>query len=432
LSGKMHKVWLIVHREYLERIRSKTFLLFTLLIPALMAGGILIPAKLAEIKSGTARRIVVVAANADLAAAVKQELLAPPPAGSPAGSPEAAAPKDNFVVQVSTTPTAELHDALGQQVSAGTIDGFLWLNEDDLANHKATYSARDAADFQTSAVVRSALRTALVEQYLEQKGMTGPQVDTLLTPVVLRTVHITKGHEGASGMTVFLTGFIMVMLLYVNVLVYGMSVMRSIIEEKNSRILEVLLSSVTAKELLAGKILGVGAVGLTQILIWLVIGSLFSIPGMVAAKAYLSNVHIAVSAIAWFGVFFLLGYFLYSTVYAALGAMVNSDQEAQQMQWLVLLPVALSVFLANPVMQHPDSPMAVWLSLIPFLAPILMFIRVVGEQPPAWQVALCLTLMLATIYGLLALSSRIYRVGILMYGKRPTLPELRRWLKYAG
>lgn len=428
----MHKVWLIIHREYLERIRSKAFLLFTLLIPALMAGGILIPAKLAEIKSGTARRIVVVAANADLAAAVKQELLAPPPAGSSAGSPEGAAPKDNFVVQVSTTPTAELHDALGQQVSAGTIDGFLWLNEDDLANHKATYSARDVADFQTNLAVRSALRTALVKQYLAQKGMTGPQVDTLLTPVVLRTVHITKGHEGASGMTVFLTGFIMVMLLYVNVLVYGMSVMRSIIEEKNSRILEVLLSSVTAKELLAGKILGVGAVGLTQILIWLVIGSLFSTPGMVAAKAYMSNVHIAVSAIAWFGVFFLLGYLLYSTVYAALGAMVNSDQEAQQMQWLVLLPVVLSVFLANPVMQHPDSPMAVWLSLVPFFAPILMFIRVVGEQPPAWQVALCLTLMLATIYGLLALSSRIYRVGILMYGKRPTLPELRRWLKYAG
>jgi ABC-2 type transport system permease protein len=153
---------------------------------------------------------------------------------------------------------------------------------------------------------------------------------------------------------------------------------------------------------------------------------------MVAAQTYLSNVHIAVSAIAWFGVFFLLGYFLYSTVYAALGAMVNSDHEAQQMQWLVFLPVLLSVLLANPVMQHPDSPMAVWLSLVPFFAPILMFIRVVGEQPPAWQVWLCLTLMLATIYGLLALSSRIYRVGILMYGKRPTLPELRRWLKYAG
>ncbi len=427
----MHNVWLIIRREYLERIRSKTFLIFTLLMPALMAGSILIPAKLAEMKSG-ARHIVVVAGNADLAAAVKQELLAPPPAGPSAESPEEAAPTDAFVVQVSTTPTAELHDSLRQQVSGGTIDGFLWLDDADLANHKATYSARDIADFQTNAAVRSAVRTALVKQYLAQKNMTGPEVEKLLMPVELSTVHITKGREGASGMTVFLTGFIMVMLLYVNVMVYGISVMRSIIEEKNSRILEVLLSAVTAKDLLAGKILGVGAVGLTQILIWLAIGALFSAPGMMAGKAYLANVHIPISAIAWFGVFFLLGYFLYSTMYAALGAMVNSDQEAQQMQWPAMLPILLSIFLANPVMQHPDSQMAVWLSLIPFFAPILMFIRVMMEQAPAWQLALCLALMLATIYGLLALSSRIYRVGILMYGKRPTLPELRRWLKYAG
>ena len=427
----MHNVGLIIRREYVERIRSKMFLIVTLLMPALMAGSILIPAKLAEMKSG-ARHIVVVAANADLAAAVTQELLAPPPAGSSEDSPEEAASKDEFVVQVSTTPTAELRDSLRQQVSGGTIDGFLWLDDADLAHHKATYSARDVADFQTNAAVRSAVVTALVKQDLAQKGMTGPQVEALLTPVELTTVHITKGREGASGIAVFLTGFFMVMLLYVNVLIYGITVMRSIIEEKSSRILEVLLSSVTAKELLAGKILGVGAVGLTQILIWVAMGALFSTPGMMAGKAYLSNVHIPVSAIAWFGVFFLLGYFLYSTMYAALGAMVNSEQEAQQMQWPAMLPILVSIFLASPVMQHPDSQMAVWLSLIPFCAPILMFIRVMAEQAPAWQLALCLALMLATIYGLLLLSSRIYRVGILMYGKRPTLPELRRWLKYAG
>ncbi len=262
--------------------------------------------------------------------------------------------------------------------------------------------------------------------------MTGTEVERLLMPVELDTVHITKGHEGASGMAVFLAGFFMVMLLYVNVLIYGISVMRSIIEEKNSRILEVLLSSVTAKELLAGKILGVGAVGLTQIVIWLVMSALVSTPGIVAAKSYLSNVHIPVSAMAWFGVFFLLGYFLYSTMYAGLGAMVNSDQEAQQMQWPAMLPIVLSIFLAGPVMQQPDSQIAVWLSLVPFFAPILMFIRVMAGQPPAWQLVLCLALMLVTIYGLLVLSSRIYRVGILMYGKRPTLAELRRWLKYAG
>ncbi len=427
----MHNVWLIIRREYVERIRSKTFLIFTLLMPALMAGSILIPAKLAEMKSGP-RHIVVVAANADLAAAVRQELLAPPPAGSSQDPSEEAPPKDEFVVQVNTTPTTELRDSLRQQVSGGTIDGFLWLDTADLANHKATYSARDVADFQTIAAVHSAVRTALVKQYLAKRHMTGPEVETLLTPVELTTVHITRGHEGASGLAMLLTGFFMVMLLYVNVLVYGISVMRSIIEEKTSRILEVLLSSVTAKELLAGKILGVGAVGLTQIFIWLAIGALLSTPGMVAGKAYLSNVHIPVSAIAWFGVFFLLGYFLYSAMYAGLGAMVNSEQEAQQMQWPAMLPILASIFLASPVMQHPDSQMAVWLSLVPFFAPILMFIRVMAEQAPGWQLALCLTLMLITIYGLLALSSRIYRVGILMYGKRPTLPELRRWLKYAG
>jgi len=431
-SGRMHSVWLIVHREYIERIRSKTFLLFTLLMPALMAGSILGPAKLADMKSGAARHIVVVTVNADLATAIKQELLVPSLAATSSSSSEEAAPKGEFVVQVNTTPTNELRDTLRQQVSSGTIDGFLWLDEEELANHKATYSARDIADFQTNAAVRLAVRTALVKQYLAQKGLTGPQVEKLLTPVELSTVHITKGHEGASGMAVFLTGFIMVTLLYVNMLVYGISVMRSIIEEKNSRILEVLLSAVTAKELLAGKILGVGAVGLTQILIWLVIGAGFSAPGTVAARAYLSDVHIPLSAIAWFGVFFLLGYFLYSTMYAALGAMVNSDHEAQQMQWPALLPILLSIFLASPVMQHPDSELAVWLSLVPFFAPILMFIRIMVEQPPTWQLGLCLALMLTTIYGLLALSSRIYRVGILMYGKRPTLPELRRWLRYAG
>ena len=139
---------------------------------------------------------------------MKQELLAPPPRSSSAGSAEEAAPKDEFVVQLSTAPTAELRDSLRQQVSGGTIDGFLWLDDADLAYHKATYSARDVADFQTNAAVRSAVRTALVKQYLAQKGVNGTEVATLLTPVELTTVHITKGHEGAGGMAAFLAALL--------------------------------------------------------------------------------------------------------------------------------------------------------------------------------------------------------------------------------
>jgi ABC-2 type transport system permease protein len=133
-----------------------------------------------------------------------------------------------------------------------------------------------------------------------------------------------------------------------------------------------------------------------------------------------------------FAIFFLLGYLLYSSMYAAIGAMVNTDHEAQQMQWPAMVPLVLGVVLMNFVIQHPNSPLAFWLSIFPFFAPILMLVRILVAQPPLWQIALCIAIMVATVYGLLALASRIYRIGILMYGKRPTLPELRRWLRYAG
>ena len=157
-------------------------------------------------------------------------------------------------------------------------------------------------------------------------------------------MRVEKGKEGASGTTVFFTAFAMVMLLYAVVLIYGMAVMRSIIEEKSTRILEVLFSSVTAKELLAGKILGVGAVGLTQILVWVVFAGLFSrFPGLLAAKSFLGEVHIPMMGIVAFAIFFLLGYLLYSAMYAAIGSMVNTDQEAQQMQWPAMIPIVLAI-----------------------------------------------------------------------------------------
>ena len=427
----MRNVWIVVQREYLERVRSRSFILLTLLMPALMAGVVLIPAKLAEMRTGGVRRIVLVTGNPEIAAAVQEELTRPKPPVT-AELSQKPQPQTTYVVEINTTPTEAERDSLRQQVSNGAIDGFLWLTDDSLAQRKVVYSAKDVTDFEESIELRDAVKTALITRQLAQKGMSRQEVESLLKPIDLDTVHVEKGREGLSGVAVFVTTFIMVMLLYTVVLIYGIAVMRSIIEEKSSRILEVLLSSVTARELLAGKILGVGAVGLTQILIWVTFAVFVSAPGLIAAHSFTSGVHIPMAGIVAFGVFFLLGYFLYSTMYAAVGAMVNTDQEAQQMQWLALLPIILSLVLMNPVMQHPNSPLAFWLSIIPFFAPILMLVRVLVEQPPAWQLVLCIVLMLATIYGLLSLTSRIYRVGILMYGKRPTLPELRRWLKYAG
>jgi len=432
----MHNAWLVVQREYLERIRSKAFIIMTLLMPVFMASTILIPAFLSDIKSGVTRRIVLVANNPEIAEAVKQQLLpqqakSDNPSQSKSAPPsKSAAPR--FSIEIDTNATDAERDKLRRDVSNGKIDGFLWLSDSDLANRKVVYSAKDVTDFGESTELRNAVHSALVKRQLGQKGMSDAEIETVLQPIDFDSVRIEKGKEGASGIAVFLVSFTMVMLLYVSVLVYGFAVMRSIIEEKSSRILEVLLSSVTAKQLLAGKIIGVGAVGLTQVIIWLAIAGAFSLLGIASAGSTLNNIHIPLAGVVAFGVFFILGYFLYSTMYAALGSMVNSDQEAQQVQWPAMLPIIFAIVLSTPVLQHPNSQLAFWTSMVPFFAPILMFVRIMAETPAMWQILLCIALMLLTTWGLLGLSSRIYRVGILMYGKRPTLPELRKWLRYAG
>jgi ABC-2 type transport system permease protein len=434
----MHNAWLVIQREYIERVRSKAFILMTLLMPVFMASTILMPMLLSNLKSGGTRHIVVVADQAKIAEAVREELVVPP-AGEVTAQPrtkpgvsQGKSAAARYAVEIDTDTSETERERLRDQLSDGKIDGFLWLSDSDLARRKVVYNAKDVTDFGESIEMRNAVHAAMVKRQLSQKGMSPAEVDAVLKPIDFDAVRIEKGKEGASGISVFLVSFTMVMLLYVNVLMYGFAVMRSIIEEKSSRILEVLLSSVTAKQLLAGKIIGVGAVGLTQTIIWLLVGLAFSLPGLSASGSMMANVRIPMSGILAFGVFFVLGYLLYSTMYAALGSMVNSDQEAQQVQWPAMLPIIFAIVLSTPVLQHPNSQLAFWTSMVPFFAPILMFVRIMAETPPMWQILLSIALMLLTTWGLLGLSSRIYRVGILMYGKRPTLPELRKWLRYAG
>jgi ABC-2 type transport system permease protein len=228
----------------------------------------------------------------------------------------------------------------------------------------------------------------------------------------------------------FIEVVVMVMLLYMAVLLYGISVMRSVLEEKNSRVMEVLLSSATPTELMTGKLLGVGAVGLTQIAVWAVIAGVFAVPAL-AMQPDLDQLKVSPGVLAAFAAFFFLGYLLYSTIYAAIGAIATTEQEGQQLQFFVVTPLVLSVFMLNSVVQTPDAPVVAWLSMVPFFAPVVMYARIVIQTPPMWQIALSLFLLIATIAGNMVLCARIYRVGILMYGKRATLPEILKWLKYA-
>ena len=170
--------------------------------------------------------------------------------------------------------------------------------------------------------------------------------------------------------------------------------------------------------------------GLTQFAIWITATSIIMGAQLFAVRAQLKGI-LTPGLLASFTIFFLLGYTLYSTLYAAIGAMVNSEQEAQQTQFLVLMPIIGAIAMAFPVLTNPETPIAFWGSMIPFTAPIVMFIRMAVQPPPAWQVGLSIALILATIYGLVLLCGRIYSVGILMYGKKPTLPEILKWLKYS-
>ena len=218
--------------------------------------------------------------------------------------------------------------------------------------------------------------------------------------------------------------------MYFVILFYGMNVARSIIEEKTSRIFEVLLATIKPEEMMAGKVLGVGAVGLTQVGIWMIGAIALSIPGLISLGNDVSF-RITPAQMAFFVVFFLLGYILYSGMAAALGAMTSSEQELQQMNMFLMLPLIACSGVVFNVVADPDGLLAKVFSFIPFCTPLIMYVRIAVHQPPWYEIALSILGLVVTILAILWFAARVYRVGILMYGKKPNLPELFRWLRYS-
>jgi ABC-2 type transport system permease protein len=428
----MRNTWIILKREYLERVRSRTFLVLTLLAPAFMTALMILPAKLATMGQ-KAQHLVVVTSTQQFGEMVRQKLLSEPMASDEAEDGGEASPKteDQYVIDVDTNSTEAERAALRDRVSTRDIDGYLWMTDDMVAAHKVAWSGRETAGFREKAWVSDAVSRILRQQELAKAGLTSAQSQELLTPVKVESIRIEQGRETkGSGSGRFLEIVVMVMLIYVAVLLYGISVMRSVLEEKTSRIIEILLSSASSTELMTGKLLGVGAVGLTQIVVWTVLAGVIALPSL-AAQPNFSELQLSPLVMVSFVLYFLFGYLLYSTMYAAIGAITTTEQEGQQLQFLIVIPLVLSVFMLSPVIRTPDSAAVVWLSMVPFFAPIVMYARIVVQTPPLWQIALSLLIMVATIAGLVVLCARIYRIGVLIYGKRATLPEIMKWLKYA-
>jgi ABC-2 type transport system permease protein len=414
----MRDIWLIAKREYLEQVRGKAFKVTTVLIPLLFIGIFALIA-IAGKNSGVGKHIVIATAEPALAARIREPLIADKDA--------------KMVVDVVAPATQNDRHRLLEEVDQKQVDGFLWLESPANGPAKATFESRSSGDFATEGRLQNAVNHALVEQRLAARGISTGDVEELTKPIDLGTVQVKNGKETVSNaLSTFWAAYAMAFLLSFTVVMYGMNVGRSIIQEKTSRIFEVMLATVRSGDLLAGKLIGIGAVGLTQIAIWLAAAGLFA--GSAFGTHMLSGdlrVHVSAPEIFLFCLYFVLGYALYSTLFAGLASTCDTEQELQQYSPLAAIPIWLSFGMIAFIVSNPNSIWSVAISMFPPCAPITMFLRLASQFPPYWQIALSLGLMVVSVYILLWLASRIYRVGILMYGKRATLPEMLCWLRYS-
>jgi ABC-2 type transport system permease protein len=431
----MHNTFIIAKREYLERVRSRSFVIMTFFIPLLMFGVTVVPTMLANRGTNETKHMVVVAADRDTAEMIRSGIEQKQDEKSQ-NTPRVKnrnLPATHFTVEVSTDTTDSARAALTKKVKDKQLDGFLWATPDAIKARKLDFVTRDTSSFIENGLLGQSVTDALRRSALKNKGLKEDDIESALQSVDVEP-QSPLGKDAPNPQMLFFATLGMVMVLYMTVLLYGVNVMRSILEEKTSRIMEVMLSTASAKQMMAGKILGVGAVGLTQVGIWAATSAAFA-GYAVVTSGMLRQVKAAMNPmlLIYFVVFFLLGYVLYSTLCAAVGSMVNSEQEAQQMQFLVMMPMILAIIFITNIFMHPNSSIALFGSLFPFTAPLVMFSRIAMQNGdiPVWQIGLSIALMLATIYGMVWLCVRIYRVGILMYGKKPTLPEIMKWIKYA-
>lgn len=412
----MHNVWLIAKREYLERVRTKAFLISTILIPVLMGGGI-VGSILAGSKAKSTSHITIVSQDQQLATDLQAELQS--------------GKESRMTVDVISPGNSATRATLDSMLADKQLDGYLWIMPASSANGRPSfaYTPRSAGDISTKGTITTALRTVLMRERLAHEGMVASDVDSLMEPIEINT---TQAGRNADTTSSFVASYVLFFLMYMVILLYGMNVARSIIEEKTSRVFEVLLATIRPEEMMAGKVIGVGSVGLTQVAVWLATAVLLTSTSILSAIGG-GSVHVSLNAmqIIFFVVYFLLGYLLYSSVAAALGAMVNSEQELQQLNMFLVMPLAGCMFALAPVITNPSGTVARVISLIPFCTPLIMYLRISLAMPPMWEIALSIVLMIATICAILWVASRIYRVGILMYGKKPNLPEILRWLKYS-
>jgi ABC-2 type transport system permease protein len=419
--------WIVARREFTTRLRSKTFWILTVALPAFLLVVAVVPTLLLA-RTRSTHRLIVVDATGRLGTALLEEL------GGPAGVPREQAPFSATLEPAGADPE-EQRAALDRGVLEGELDAWVWLDEEAVETGRVEYHAASVANFLTQERLTRSLSTLLGRDRLAAAGLDPDRVAELTRPAELATVRVSAAGSHEEGATAGLAvAYGLFFLLYTVLIAYGQQVMTGVLEEKASRIVEVVLATTRPAELMAGKLVGICAVALVQLAIWLGLAAVATRPGVAARLAILppgvALPRLEPGLLVHFLAFFLLGFALYATVYAAIGAAFSSVQEAQQFAGFAAILLVAPVLLFFSVVNDPDSSLSVAASLVPFFTPLLMLLRIAVKAPPAWQIAAGYAATALCLWLAVRLAARIYRVGILMTGKKPTLPELARWLRY--
>lgn len=416
----MRKIWAVVRREFVERVRKRWFWVSALLGPLFFAALIFAPLLFGG-GGGTKRLALVDGGPAPYGAQLADSLEA----------------SGIFHVVLRTTPRAGLLDSLTGEVSGRRLDGFLILTPRTLDSATATYRSSNVSSLRDIGELKAALARLVVSARLERAGVSPAVVGLTQVDVDLETNRISGSRTtGENSAQSFSLAYAMAIVLFMVIVAYGVNVMSSVLEEKTTHVVEVLVSSLRPFQLMVGKVLGVGAVSLFQFVIWGVSGALLVshrsalTGGMSLGKegGVFALPQVSPGTLAVFGAYFIGGFLLYSSLFAAVGAMSSSEPEARQAQQPVIFLLLISYLSIWALSGNPDSPYALTISLLPFTSPIAMPVRWAASIVPTGQLLASLALLALGVVGVTWVAARIYRVGILMTGKRPSLRELGRWV----
>jgi len=431
----MGKTWVVFKREYIERVRSKWFLIATFLGPVFFGLIAVVPIVMAaktKTSSQLANVVILDATGTELGNRVAKSLSGSNPG---AGTPRVRTIKAEGVADAEVAATASViqHEAIGYMV----------LDANTIAGKEMRYAGRNATSLLDVQFLTQSVRSSLLTMRLEGEGLNAQRV-TMLTNVRLeaKTEKIDdRGKEAASGLTSLFFGYAISFLLYIMIAIYGQSIMRGVLEEKTNRVAEVVVASVKPDVLLAGKILGSGLVAVTQVCAWVtmavamyfvripILKAFGAAPAMMAGALKIPSVS-PVMAIVLF-LLFVFGFVFYASLFAAVRSMVNNQEDIQGAATPVMMMLVSSIIFMQSVLLNPSSTLAQVVSLLPFSAPIMMPMRMALVAVPWYEIVGALVSVGVGCFAAIWLSARIYRVGLLMYGKRPSLKELGRWIRMA-